>query len=210
MLPSCGPGVYSILQFQECFLSLSIDRHKKAMQLIDPLNNSFRILFSHRSLASCYNFHNSLVSLMLFNSCVRLLPRLSVTSINLSISPSVKCFWRQFQLKVQPIRLAFVVFIVLGIFFFSTPHNTSPFFTRSVQPIFSILSSTTSQNYSGISELFRKCLSFNNVKTSVLVELLINRSVISLQYNMCTGRVDLNKVKLSQSTSLKHVGVIEL
>ena len=75
------------------------------------------------------------------SSCLRLLPRLPVTSIPLSIFPSVTYFRRHFLHKIWPIQLAFFSFISCRIFLSSltlrTRNNTS-FLTRSVQLIFSI------------------------------------------------------------------------
>ena len=183
---------------QLCFLSFSfkcvfclcvLTDTKKPMQLIDwSIHNSFHILSSHRSLASCSNFHDSLVSLRSSNSCLHLLRRFPMTSIILYTFPSVTCFRRQFQLKLWPIRLSFLVFIACRILLSLTPYDTSQCFKWSVQLIFSSLSSTTSQNYPAISELFTKCLTWSNIQTSVLVESLLNRSFISRQCNKCMAR----------------------
>ena len=63
-------------------------------------------------------------------NCLRLLPRLSVTS---SIFPSITCFRRQFLRKMWPTQLAFLLFIVCTTFLSSLTHsNTTSFLTRSV------------------------------------------------------------------------------
>ena len=49
------------------------------------------------------------------------------------------CFWRQFLRKMWTIQIAFLLFTVRRIFLSSALCNTSAFFTRCVQLIFSIL-----------------------------------------------------------------------
>ena len=74
------------------------------------------------------------------SSCLRLLLQLSVTSILLSIFPSITCFRRQFRRTMGPIQLAFVLFTVCRIFLSSlTLCNNSSFLTRFVQLIFFVL-----------------------------------------------------------------------
>jgi hypothetical protein len=59
--------------------------------------------------------------------------------------------------------VAFLLFIVCRMSLYSfTLCNTPSFFTRSVQQIFSILSSTTIQNLPGISDLLSKVSKFMN------------------------------------------------
>ena len=71
-----------------------------------------------------------------FGSCLRLFPRLHVTSILPFIFPSVTWFWRQFLRKMCPIQLAFLLFIVRRIFLSSLALcNASSFLKRSVQLI---------------------------------------------------------------------------
>jgi hypothetical protein len=92
-----------------------------------------------RSSASSFNPQYPLVFLRSSCSCLRLLPRLPITSILASNFPSITCFRRQFLRKMWRIQLAFLLFIVCTIFLSSlTLRNTSSFLTRSVQLIFSI------------------------------------------------------------------------
>jgi len=57
--------------------------------------------------AFSFSFQYPLVSLTIFGSCLRLLPRLSVTYILSYIFPSITCFRRQFLRKMWPIHSAF-------------------------------------------------------------------------------------------------------
>jgi DNA-directed RNA polymerase subunit N (RpoN/RPB10) len=70
------------------------------------------VLHTVQSNASSFNFQYPLVSLSASNSCLRLLPRLPITSILPSIFPSVTCFRRQFLHQIWPIQLAFPLFAV--------------------------------------------------------------------------------------------------
>ena len=94
-----------------------------------------KIPHTERSSAASFNLQYPVVSLMLSSSCLRLLPRLPVSSI----FPSIRCFRRQFLCKMWQILLAFLRFILRRILFYLTQCNTSSFLTRSVQLIFSIL-----------------------------------------------------------------------
>ena len=69
-----------------------------------------------RSNASSFNFQHPLVSLRSTSSCLRLLPHHPVTSISPSIFTSITCFSRQFQRKMWPNQLAFLLCIVCTIF----------------------------------------------------------------------------------------------
>jgi len=96
------------------------------------------------------------------SSCLRLLPRLPITHILPLIFPSITCFWTQFLRKMWPIQLAFLLFTVRWIFLsFPALCNTSAFFTRSVQLIFSIL---LQHHISNLSRYF--CSTFLSVQIS--------------------------------------------
>ena len=85
-----------------------------------------------RSSASSFNFQHLHFSLRSSSSCLHLLPGLTALMF-----PSITYFRRQFLRKMCPIQLAFLLFIVCGIFLSSlTLCNTSSFLTRSVQLIF--------------------------------------------------------------------------
>jgi hypothetical protein len=88
---------------------------------------SFCFLSYDRSIASSkasspysaiysYYFQYHIFSLTASSSCLRLLPRLPVIYILLSVCPSIMCFVRQFLRKMWPIQLAFLLFIVCRIF----------------------------------------------------------------------------------------------
>jgi len=60
------------------------------------------------------------------SSCLRLLPRLPVTSILPSILPSITCFRRQLLRKMSPIQFCFLLFNVCRTFLsFLSLYNTS-------------------------------------------------------------------------------------
>ena len=80
-----------------------------------------RVLHRVRSSAFSFNFQYPLFSLRLPSSCLRLLPRLLVTSILPSTFPSTKCFTRQFLRQMWPTQLAFFLFTVRMIFLSSLP-----------------------------------------------------------------------------------------
>ena len=84
-----------------------------------------------------FNFQYPHFSLNSFNSCLRLLSRLPVTSI----FPSIKCFRRYFLRNVWPIQLAVLFILYEYMIFLSslTLCNTSSFLTRSAQLIFFVL-----------------------------------------------------------------------
>ena len=88
-----------------------------------------------RSSAFSFNFYYPLHSL----KCLRLLPRLPLTSILPPIFPSIKCFKRQFLSKMWPIQLAFLLFIVCRICLTSSTLCNTSFLTQSAELIFSIL-----------------------------------------------------------------------
>jgi len=87
-----------------------------------------RIILIVRSSASFFKFKFQSILLYLgsSSSCLRLLPRLIVSSI----IPSMTCSRRQFLQIMWPIKLALLSFIVCRMLFSSlTPYNTSSFFT---------------------------------------------------------------------------------
>ena len=62
--------------------------------------------------AFSFNFRYHLLSLSLYISCLRLPPRLPLTSLFSSIFPSITCFRRQFLQKMWPAQLNFLFFAV--------------------------------------------------------------------------------------------------
>ena len=98
-----------------------------------------RILHRVRWSASSFNFQNLLFYFRLPSSCLRLLPRLSVTSTGPSIFPSITCFRRQFLHEMWPIKLTCFLCIVCRAFLSPLPLcNPYSFLTRSVEMIFSV------------------------------------------------------------------------
>ena len=71
-------------------------------------------LHTVRSSASSFNSQFPLVSLISSNNCVRLLHRLLVTSIFLSIFPPITCFRRKLLRQMWPIHLAFLFSVYVG------------------------------------------------------------------------------------------------
>jgi len=114
------------------------------------------VLHTVRSTASSINLHYPLFSLRSSGSCLHLFPRLSVTSTLSSTFPSITCSRKQFLRQMWPIQVPFLHFTVCSTFLSSFALcNTSSFLTRSVQLI-SIVSTTTFQNFSGISDRRQK------------------------------------------------------
>jgi hypothetical protein len=82
-----------------------------------------------RSRASSFKWEYHVLSPRSSSNCLRLLPRLLVTSIRPCIFPSITCFRRQFLRKICPIQLAFRFLISCRIFLCSlTLSNTSSSF----------------------------------------------------------------------------------
>ena len=73
-----------------------------------------RVLHTVRSSTSSSNFQYPLFSLTSSRSCLRLFPRLPVTSILPSFFTSIIYFRRQFQRKMWPIQLAFILLFYIG------------------------------------------------------------------------------------------------
>ena len=98
------------------------------------------VLYTVWSTASSLNLQYPLFSLASFSGCLPLLPHLLVTYFLPSIFPLIMCFRRQFQRKMWPIQLAFLVFTVCTICNSSLPLGNIPsFLTRSLQLAFSNL-----------------------------------------------------------------------
>jgi hypothetical protein len=101
-----------------------------------PKRNVHRV----RSSAFSFNFLYPLCFLRSFSRFLRLLSRLSFTSILPSIFPSMTCFRIQFVRKIWPIHSAFIHFIICRKWTSSLSlFNISSFLSRSVQLIFPIL-----------------------------------------------------------------------
>jgi hypothetical protein len=90
----------------------------------------------------CFLFHFTVPSLSLRSSSdgLRLLPLLLVTSTFPSIFHSITCLRRQFLRKMWPIKLTFLLFIVLyAILLLLTYWNPSWCLKWSIQPISNLL-----------------------------------------------------------------------
>jgi hypothetical protein len=75
-----------------------------------------RFLHLMRSTASSFKWEYPLLSPRSSSNCLRLLPRLLVTSFRPCIFPSITSFRRQFLRKIRPIQLAFRFLISCRIF----------------------------------------------------------------------------------------------
>ena len=96
--------------------SLSYGRSKASSKTSSP----------HRSSASSFNLNHFLFFLRPCNSCLRLLPRLPLSSILPSMFPTITCFRSRFLRKMWPIQLAFLPFIVCRAFLYSRTPYCSP------------------------------------------------------------------------------------
>ena len=122
-----------------------------------------RALHIVRSRAFSFKWVYPLLSLRSSNSFLRLLPYLPVTSIPHCIFPSVTRCRRQFRRKMWPIQFGFRLRISCRILLCSlTLSNTSSFLTWSVQLIFPSSSSTTFQNFLGVSDLLPEASKFQH------------------------------------------------
>jgi hypothetical protein len=92
-----------------------------------------------RFRASSFKWQYPLLSLRSSSSFLRLLPRLSVTSIPPFMFPSITCYRRHFLRIMWPIQLAFQLLISRRIFLCSLTLNNTSFLTWLVQRIFSSL-----------------------------------------------------------------------
>jgi hypothetical protein len=110
-----------------------------------------RVPHTVRSSASSFNLQYSVFSLRLSSSCLLFLPRLHSTSI----LPSIMCFRRQFQHKMWPVRLAFLLlfyieysfpillYVILVLFLHDRSSQSSSFFS-STSYQFDLLSKVSS------------------------------------------------------------------
>jgi len=152
-----------------------------------------RVLRRVRSSASSFNFQYPLFSLRLSSSCLRLLPRLTVTSILPSSFSSTKCFRRQFLRKMWPVRLAFVSAVCRTFLSSLTLCNTYSFLTQSVQLIFSILLQYYILNFPRISDLISEVSKFQyhtkicSKRSALPVQMFLKET----RYRLCTGYVSL-------------------
>ena len=118
-----------------------------------------------RSRASSFNWQYPLLSLRSSSSFLCLLPRLLPTSLCPFIFPSITCCRRQFLRKLWPIQLPFRFLISCRISLCSlTLSNTSSCLTWSVNWSSPSFSSTTFQNFPGVSGLLPGASKFQHRK----------------------------------------------
>ena len=127
-----------------------------------PLPLPKRVPHRVRSSASYSNYQYLSLCLRSSSSCLRLLPRLPVTSILSAFLPSITCFRRQFLRKMWRIQLAFLLFILCKIFLSSlTPHNNS--ISHTIGPTDLHPSpANTFQNFIYISDLLSEASNFEH------------------------------------------------
>ena len=122
-----------------------------------------RCLHIVRSKASSFRWEYPLLSLRSSSSFLRLLPRLLATSISPFIFPSITYFRRQFLRKTWSIQLAFRFLISCRIFLCLLTLSTLLHFSHDrsnwSSPPFS---STTFQNFPGISDLLPEASKFQH------------------------------------------------
>jgi hypothetical protein len=119
-------------RFYFVMLFISIHHSSVICQTTSPQPLPKRFLHLMRSTASSFKLQYPLLSPRSSSNCLRLLPRLLVTSIRPFIFPSISCIRSQFLRKIWRIQLAFRILISCRIFFCSlTLSNTSSFLTWS-------------------------------------------------------------------------------
>ena len=127
-----------------------------------------------------FTFQYPLLFLRLSSSCLRLLPRLSVTSIVPSMFLSITCFGRQFLRKMWPIQLT-SFFLILNFPFLLTVSNTSSFLTWPIPLIYSVflqLHSSDILRYAWYTRNFQS-VQHNNKFCTKLSTLLVSPSNLS-------------------------------
>ena len=122
-----------------------------------------RFLHIVRSKAFDFKWEYPLPSLRSSSSFLHLLPCLLVTSISPFVFPSTTCFRRQFLRKMWPIQLTFRFRISRRIFLCSlTLSNTSSFLNDTSNWSSPSFSSTTFQNFPGVSYLLPEASKFQH------------------------------------------------
>jgi hypothetical protein len=134
------------------------------------------------SRASSFRCEYCLLSLRPSSSFLRLLPRLTVTSIPPFTFPSIACHRRQFLYKMWAIQLTFRLLISCRIFLCSLTLSNTSFITIDVSSWSSpSFSSTAFQNFPGVSDLLPEASKFQyHIKLySICSILLVSSSVPS-------------------------------
>jgi hypothetical protein len=124
------PKLFIVLIISYCCKIIYIFIHLVVCLATSPKPLPKRALHIVQSRASCFKWQYPLLSLKSSSSCLRLLPRIHVTSIPPFIFPSITRCRRQLLRKIWPIQLAFRVLISRRIFLCSLIlSNTSSFLT---------------------------------------------------------------------------------
>ena len=142
----CGNPLQFIRSFINSFHGLSYDRSHTLFQG----SLSLRV----QSSASSFNYQYPLVPLNSSIGFLRLLSRLPVTSVLSSIFSSITCFRRQFPSQMWPIRLVYFFLWYVGYSFPAWFCVILLHFSHCYYSKWSYSSSTTLQNFLGISGLF--------------------------------------------------------
>ena len=151
-------AIFSTGVERQTFDSLSHRSLSYDMQIAPPKTRSPR--------RAVYCFLLLFIFHKVISSCLRLLPRLRVSSILPSIFPSITCFWRQFLLKIPPIQLALIIFILCRALKFPfTLCNTLSFLPRSIQLTSILLHHHISKLSSYFLSTFRSHQAFRAIQT---------------------------------------------
>ena len=160
-----------------------------------------RVLHRVRASASSTIFQYPRTSLSSSSSCWRLLPRLQITSLLLSIFPLITCYGRQFTRKMWPMQLPVILSILCRVFLTSLTLYSTSFLTRSVHYLFYPSPATHVRTFHVFLIYFLKCPSFSptesyvpNVayssyflkfKSNLLVKLSLSCWILLLPWQSC-------------------------
>ena len=124
------------------------------------------VLHTVRSYAPSFNFQHPVFPLRSSSNCLRLLPRVPVTSLLPSVFPSLPCFRRQFLHKVWPIPSDFLLCTIYR-------YSCSPLIQKNIN--------TFAASYLNTQELNNSCL---KSPASTLVDLTFqSRALRSFSLN---------------------------
>ena len=156
----CGPLVLRLSFSRDSYLHI----HSLILSVLclptGPHLLPKRFLHTVRSSAFYFSFQYPLFSFISSSSCPRILPRLPVPSTLPCISPSITWFRRQFLRKMWPIQSAFLLFIVCRIFLVLLDSMLILLFSHDRSNCSPSFSSTTFENFPGISDLLSEVSKF--------------------------------------------------
>ena len=170
-----------------------------------------RALHIARSTACSFKWRYHLLSLKSSSSFLRLLPRLPVTFIPPFILPSITHCRRQFLRKMWPIQLAFRLLISCRIFLCSLTLSNLHFSHDRSNWSSPSFSSTTFQNFPGVSDLLPEASKFQHhiklcskCKTIICQNSIIRTSALlqELQLHVSKVSVTLNHARLQISRQI--------